>query len=82
MLTKVVYFYEVKSTEDTIRIIVRNNFGQREFVLSYSNKTSIETELSTLKNRLDTTGLYRNGLFYPKTSSMIIPVMGNPVRKK
>lgn len=82
MLIQVVYFYEVVSQEDKSSVIVRNNFGQREFSISYTNKNSINQEITSLKTRLNTTGLYKNGLFYPKVGEMIEQIQNTPRRKK
>jgi hypothetical protein len=82
MLIQVVYFYEVVSQVDSSSIIVRNNFGQREFILNFSNKTTLNEELTNLKNRLQTTGLYKNGIFYPKVGEFVYSVSGVPKRKK
>jgi hypothetical protein len=82
MLIQVVYFYELVTNPDDIRIVVRNNFGQQEIIEIYSNKSSVEQELSGIKNRLNSTGIYRNGIFYPKTGEYVQPVSSRPSRKK
>lgn len=82
MLIQVVYFYEVVSQVDSSSIIVRNNFGQREFIFNFSNKTTLNEELTNLKNRLTSTGLYKDGLFYPKVGEMTRFISNTPIRKK
>jgi hypothetical protein len=76
------YFYEIKTSEDLLTIVVKNNYGQREFSQSYQNKTSVTQELEALKNRMNTNGVYSGGLFYPKTGELVMEVTDKPVRKK
>jgi hypothetical protein len=76
------YFYEIKTSEDLLTIVVKNNYGQREFSQNYRNKTSLTQELDILKNRMNTHGIYIGGLFYPKTGELVVQVIDKPVRKK
>jgi len=82
MLISVVYFYQVLPGVEFSTIIIRNNFGQIEILENFSNKTSLDQELSSIKNRLQTTGLYKNGIFYPKVGELVYSVSGVPKRKK
>lgn len=82
MLLQATYYYQVNTNQDNITIVVRNNFGQQEIIRVFLNKDSVDTELANLKNRLNTTGLYSNGLFYPKTGELISRVLSRPIRKK
>lgn len=82
MLIKIVYFYEVVTGVDMTTFIIRNNFGQRELIFEFSNKTTLEQEITTIKNRLNTTGLYKDGLFYPRTGELTRNVSNKPIRQK
>lgn len=82
MLLKATYYYQVNTNQDNITIVVRNNFGQQEIIQVYSGKNSVDQELTKLKNRLNTTGFYFGGLFYPKTGELINRVSSRPSRKR
>ena len=82
MLIGANYYFQTISGVDTVSIIVKNNYGQQEIIETFTNKTSLNQELETLRGRLNSTGLYKNGLFYPKTGELISKITSRPVRKK
>lgn len=82
MLIKIEYYYQIVTGVDNFTIIVKNNYSQRDIVMVYTGKKNIDTELNLLKIRLNSTGLYNNKIFYPKTGEQIGAINNLPKRKK